>query len=63
MAIQVPKSGYVAYCSLDMTEIAQRTSEAFIKLHPGIPFEILPMKWGIWPDGTEVFNFQIKYLA
>lgn len=50
----VPKSGYVAYCSLDMGDIAARTRDSFVQLHPGIPFDILPMKWGVWPDGTEV---------
>lgn len=50
----VPKSGYVAYSSLDMVDIAARTRDAFVQLHSGIPFDILPMKWGVWPDGTEV---------
>jgi len=40
-----------------MVEIADRVAAAFHNQHPNIPFEVLKMRWGVFPDGTENSEF------
>jgi len=52
-----PKTGYVVYCAQEAVDLGKSIGQKFRELHPNKEFEILPMRWGRWPDGTENSEF------
>jgi len=48
-----PTTGYVVYHAQEAEELAKRIGVHFLKLHKNSKYEILPLRWGKFPDGTE----------